>query len=281
MTVAKMEPDRTSGSVDLLEEAARKAEAHINRHGTAGLKGLLDALVAEHPSMALRHALAAEVANGSAGGKEEARRALDGFMTAVTMARLEAAARFSALVHQYKWTSAAAYSRSGQVRDCLASARAAGLKSVVLSEARPSCEGTLMAKELLGEGYEVVLTTDMALPGFLADVDVLVVGADADIGVFFVNKTGTGALMREARLKSCLSVVLTLPQKRLSPEQLLSWRNLPMEKPKSLQRLPKGISWKGFLFERVPWELANFAIGRRREDDKWPGSEAEEGAGRP
>ncbi len=272
MTAPNVEPDRTSGSIGLLDEAAAKAEAHINRHGAAGLRELLEGLVAEHPSMALRHALAAEVLKGAAGGKGEARKALDGFLTSVTMARLDVAARFSALVHQYKWTSAATYSRSGQVRDCLASARAAGLKSVVLSEARPSCEGTLMAKELLGEGYEVTLTTDLALPSFLADVDVLVVGADADIGVFFVNKTGTGALMREARLKSCLSVVLTLPQKRLTPEQLLSWKNLPMDRPKPFPKLPKGISWRGFLFERVPWDLANFSIGRKPGEGQMPGA---------
>jgi translation initiation factor 2B subunit (eIF-2B alpha/beta/delta family) len=269
------EPDRLSGSVDLLEQAALSVEAHLQKRGTAGLPELLERLVAEHPSMALRHSLAAEVAEGCAKGRDEARQALDRFLTGVTMARLDVAARFSALVHQYKWTSAATYSRSGQVRDCLASARPAGLKSVVLSEARPSCEGALMARELLGEGYDVTLTSDMALPSFLAEVDVLVVGADADIGVFFVNKAGTGTLMREARLKSCLSVVLTLPQKRLTPEQLLSWKNLPMERPKPFPKLPKGISWRGFLFERVPWELANFSLGRKPGDGQMAGAGGE------
>ncbi len=236
--------DRVSGSVDLLDRAAEAVQAHLQKHGTAGLPELLDALAAEHPAMALRLNLAASLRGPCAEGREAAGQALARFLTGVTLARLQCAAQFAALVHQYRWTSVATYSRSGQVRECLAAGRAAGLKSAVLSEARPAGEGVLMARELRGEGYEVALTADAALPAFLADVDALVVGADADAGDRFVNKTGTALLLREARLKSCSRVVLTLPQKRLAPAQLLamqlaSVKGLSLDQPRGLRKITR------------------------------------------
>ena len=254
-------PDRISGSVDLLEEAAGRVKAHLDRRGTAGLEEVLAALVAEHPSMALRINLAATVGSAMASGREGAAEALERFLLGLVRSRLLAAAKFAALVHENGWTRVATYSRSGQVRECLAAARGAGLSEVLVSESRPAGEGVILAGELRGEGLAATITTDAALFSLLPAVHAVVVGADACFEEGFANKVGTAALLREARAAGLPTVVLALPEKRLDGPSALAWRNLPLDTPPRLGKLPKGVSWAGDLFERVPWGLVTHPIG--------------------
>lgn len=255
-------PDLVSGSVDLLEQAAGRIKSHLDRRGTAGLEELLHAIASEHPSMALGLNLAAAVRGALAGGHEAAGEALDAFLTGLTRSRLVAAGSFTALVHENRWTRVATYSRSGQVRECLASARQAGLSEVLLSEGRPAGEGVLMAGELRGEGFAVTLTADAALPSLLPAVHALVVGADADLGPAFINKVGTAVLLREARAAGVPTVVVTVPEKRLAGDETTRWENRALDRPARLGKLPRGVAWAGELFEPVPWNLVTHALGR-------------------
>ncbi|MEJ2369100.1 MAG: hypothetical protein P8Z49_12370 [Acidobacteriota bacterium] len=254
--------DHISGSIDLLETAAGEIRKHLDSRGVAGLEPLLDVISAEHPSMALRLNLCHMLKETLPEGRAALLQTLDSFMRSVVDARVHVAATFAGMVEHYRWTVAATYSRSAQVRECLAAAVPAGLKRVVLSEARPSGEGIIMARELRGEGLEVTLTADAALPGFLVNVNVLVVGADAGLRDYFINKTGTAHLMREARLKGAGTVVVTVPQKTLSVGTALTWRNEPLPRPVRLPKTPKGVSWTGELYEKVPWDLVSFPLGR-------------------
>lgn len=255
-------PDRVSGSVDLLEEAAGRVKAHLDRRGTAELEDLLASIVAEHPSMALRINLARAVRDGMSRGREGAAEALEGFLLGLVRSRLLAAARFAALVHEGGWTRVATYSRSGQVRECLAAARGAGLAEVLVSEGRPAGEGVLLAGELRGEGLGVTLTTDASLFSLLPAVHAVVVGADACFEEGFVNKVGTAALLREARAAGIPTVVLALPEKHLGGASALAWRNVSLDKPPRLGKLPRGVAWAGDLFELVPWAVVTHAIGK-------------------
>jgi translation initiation factor 2B subunit (eIF-2B alpha/beta/delta family) len=255
-------PDLVSGSMDLLEQAAGRIKVHLDRRGAAELAELLEAIVREHPSMGLRINLACAVRVAMAQGHEAAAEALDGFLTGMMRSRLLAAGAFAALVHENRWTRVATYSRSGQVRECLASARHAGLCEVLLSEGRPGGEGVLMAGELRGEGLGVTLTTDAALPSLLPAAQALVVGADADFGTAFANKVGTAALLREARAAGISTVVVSVPEKRLDGDAAMSWQNRSLDRPARLGKMPRGASWAGELFEPVPWELVTHAIGR-------------------
>jgi len=259
--LAEAKVDRISGSVDLLDEAAGRIKAHLDRRGVAELSILLDEIVREHPSMALRTNLTSAVRRGLPDGREAADKELEGFLLGLVHSRLRTAGAFAALVHEHGWTRVATYSRSGQVRECLASARHAGLREVLLSECRPAGEGVAMAGELRGEGFEVTLTADAALPSLLPAVQALVVGADACFDRGFVNKVGTAALLREARFLNLPTVVLTVPEKQLSGEASTTWRNLPLDRPRLLGKLPKGVTWAGELFEAVPWELVTHPIG--------------------
>jgi len=253
-------PDRVSGSVDLLEEAAGRISAHLNRRGTAELAALLDEIVSEHPSMALRLNLAEAIRSASPSGHEAAAEALEGFLLGTIQSWLRAAAAFAALVHEKDWKRVATYSRSGQVRECLASARHAGLEGVVLSECRPAGEGILMAQELRGEGLSITLTADAALPSLLPLVHALVVGVDACFGEAFANKVGTAALLREARSVGIPTVALTLPEKTLSELGTALWKNLPLNAPPKSGKATRGIVWSGQLFELVPWDLVTHPI---------------------
>jgi len=255
-------PDRISGSLDLLESAAGRVKSHLDRRGTAELEVLLDALVAEHPSMALRINLARAVRDGMNRGRDGAVEALDRFLLGLVRSRLLAAAGFAALVHEGRWTRVATYSRSGQVRECLAAARGAGLSEVMVSECRPAGEGLILAGELRGEGFAVTLTTDASLLALLPSVQAVVVGADACFEEGFANKVGTAALLREARALGVPSVVLALPEKRLDGSAAAQWRNLPLDKPPRLGKLPRGAVWAGELFEVVPWDLVTHLTGK-------------------
>jgi hypothetical protein len=254
--------DRISGSLDLLDEAAGRIKTHLDRRGTAELGVLLDALVADHPSMALRINLARAVREGMAGGHEGAAEALEHFLLGLVRSRLMAAAGFAALVYEGRWTRVATYSRSGQVRECLAAARGAGLSEVLISESRPAGEGVILAGELRGEGLAVTLTADAALFSLLPTVHAVVVGADACFDEGFVNKVGTAVLLRESRAAGVPTVVLALPEKKLTGASALAWRNLPLDKPPRLGKLPRGVAWTGELFELVSWELAMHPVGR-------------------
>jgi hypothetical protein len=212
--------------------------------------------------MALRINLARAVREGMTRGHEGAADALEHFLLGLLRSRLLTAAGFAALVHEGRWTRVATYSRSGQVRECLASARGAGLSEVLVSESRPSGEGVILAGELRGEGLAVTLTVDASLFSLLPAVHAVVVGADACFEQGFVNKVGTAALLREARAVGIPTVVLALPEKRLDGASALDWRNLPLDKPPRLGKLPRGVAWAGELFEVAPWDLVTHPIGK-------------------
>jgi len=247
---------------DALDRAAAAIAEQLAARGTIGMGDLLDRLCAAEPACAPLLNLSLELQERSGDGEAAVREALDGALQAVAHQRVATAAAFADLVHQYRWTGVAAAGRSAQLLECLAAGRAAGLTAAVVSEGGPGGEGLRLAGELRGEGFSVLYTGDTALPAFFPDLDAVVVWAEAALGAWFVAPAGTASLLREARLKSCNRVALVPPLARLAPETLLRWRDPGLPRPKSLGRLPKGVPWVGNRYERVPWELANFVLGR-------------------
>jgi len=248
--------DRTSGSTDILDDAIRSIRRRLESAGLRGVSGTLDALEARYPSMALLLNLAAFLREAVPEGPEALIDRLETFGRDLERERAEVAERFRLLAERQRWRSAATYSRSGQVGECLAAASAAGLRRVLLSEARPAMEGILFAEELENAGFEVVLTADAALPSLLPEADALVVGADAVTGEGFVNKVGTGMLLREARRLGIPTVILAVSRKRLGTAQLEAWRNTPLDRPG--EAVP--FAWRGETFESLPWDLVVHAL---------------------
>lgn len=247
---------------DPLERAAAEVLTHLDREGTLGLGELLDHLCREDGACAPLLNFAESLRESSGDGESGVRTALAEALEASAHHRVANAAGFASLVHEYRWTSVAASGFSPHLLECLASGRAAGLAAAVVAEGGPGGGGLDLVRALRGEGFSVVVTADTALPSFLIDLDAVVVSARAALGAWFVAPAGTATLLREARVKSCNRVVLVPPLARLSGESLSAWRDPGLEKPTALGRLPKGATWAGSRYERVPWDLANFVLGR-------------------
>lgn len=111
-------------------------------------------------------------------------------------------ARIDTLNHQAsaylaRYERIATYSRSSTLVGALNLMRRKRLQ-VFCGEGRPMYEGQTLANELAWAGHSVVLGVDMALFGWLSQVEALVVGADGLSRDGLVNKLGTAALMRAA-----------------------------------------------------------------------------------
>ncbi len=101
----------------------------------------------------------------------------------------------------------ATYSNSGLVKKVIEHYRSQ-ISEVYLSESRPADEGREMAKFLSRLGLKVNFVIDILLPELISKSDLLLLGADAVGKNKFVNKTGSGILLKAARGKNIKSVVL-------------------------------------------------------------------------
>ncbi|MFO7916503.1 MAG: hypothetical protein R6V13_00280 [Anaerolineae bacterium] len=117
------------------------------------------------------------------------------------------------------------YSRSSTVLRVLTSMREDGWRPrVFCSEGRPMLEGQTLANELADGGLRVVFGVDMALFGWMEDVEALVLGADTLAAGGLVNKLGTAELVRAARRHDIPRIVLCTTRKLLPSDYLTSLR---------------------------------------------------------
>jgi translation initiation factor eIF-2B subunit delta len=95
------------------------------------------------------------------------------------------------------------YSNSATVTAVLHHARAEGhLDRVLLSESRPAYDGRALARSLAKLGVEVDYSIDMSLFAKLREADLVILGADAVFPMYFLNKTGTYALVELAQIRN-------------------------------------------------------------------------------
>lgn len=85
---------------------------------------------------------------------------------------------------------------SSTVTRLLAKAKSQGKNfSVICTETRPAYQGRITAQELVGLGIKTVFIVDSAARTYIADADLVIVGADAITSEGnVVNKIGTGGL---------------------------------------------------------------------------------------
>jgi len=103
--------------------------------------------------------------------------------------------------------SMATYSNSGLVKKVIRHYRKR-IDTVYLSEARPAYEGREMARFLADIGIKAVLSVDALLPGLLSNAGLLLLGADSVSMDRFINKIGSGILLKSARMLGVKSAVL-------------------------------------------------------------------------
>jgi translation initiation factor 2B subunit (eIF-2B alpha/beta/delta family) len=154
------------------------------------------------------------------------------------------------------------HSSSEGVRRALAEAHRSGHRlRVICTESRPLCEGTALAKSLGNMGIPVTLIVDAAMAAALAEVDLVLVGADAVTPEFVVNKAGTSMLALAARELGRKMYALAGPEKFLP-----SGYRLPSEVPKDpaevLGESPAGVQARNLYFDRTPVDWLAGIISR-------------------
>lgn len=190
-TVEGIRDDRTHGSAHLsiraLELLRDRADEGEDR---AELERLAEALLDARPSMAavvnrINRAMSATSGAGAERDparalEEAARNEIDRAVEADRRAAERAADRISGTV--------LTLSRSGTVREALASAAP---DEVVILESRPACEGVDVGREL-AKSLDVTVTLDAAVAHVMGEIDHVLVGADTVLADGSVsNKVGT------------------------------------------------------------------------------------------
>ncbi len=129
------------------------------------------------------------------------------------------------------------YSHSAAVRLALLRALAAGRRfEVVCSESRPMGEGVSLARRLAFAGVPVHLTTDAALPGWLEQADLFLMGADAITASEVVNKIGSEPLAQAAR-RVCVPAYVLADSSKWLPAGLTRFWRMREEAPGQIARL--------------------------------------------
>src|SRR5574341_43835 len=245
--LAQIRGDRRSGASVLLArgiEAARLFLSATRHAGAARLDRALDGftwrLVECQPSMAalLTLANALWIGRGEAKGASSVwgslHDALVRYADRVDRGLRETIRRSAGLVRQRSLVLT--YTNSSAVRLALWGAVAAGRRfEVVCSESRPMGEGVGLARQLAALGIPVHLVVDAALAEWVPRADLILLGADAVMADFVVNKVGTGPILRAARQDRVPAYVLGDSSKWLTVALAGFWR-VREEAPEGITR---------------------------------------------
>ncbi|MEO0140590.1 MAG: hypothetical protein ABIM88_03465 [candidate division WOR-3 bacterium] len=253
--LAALSADSTSGAAELLQKAAAIA---LRYAGSVPAEEIADGLLAARPDMASVINLALELRRHSSTSDAEE----------ITMAFLHEHRKFFArtvnetaklLDHGARVLT---YSRSSTVLAAFLEARSKGKSFVVyLTEGRPGMEGVSLARELSDVGIPVVLGTDSAVAGFVAECNMIVVGADAVGPERFYNKTGTLGLALISRAMDKPFYLSVSRDKLLTHEGMLYYRVREMPGEEIVSPVPEGVRVINRYFEAVPVELVTKMVG--------------------
>ncbi len=128
--------------------------------------------------------------------------------------------------------------------------------NVIQTESRPMFEGRRQASRLYGLGINVQLIIDLDIGKYIRDTDIVLLGADQYDGSYFLNKTGSLALVMIAEYTKKSIYILADTRKKVQsirkPQKAPSgevWKNSPV-----------GIEIENYYFEKVPLKLVTTLI---------------------
>jgi translation initiation factor 2B subunit (eIF-2B alpha/beta/delta family) len=140
-------------------------------------------------------------------------------------------------------------------RALLAAHRRGRLARVVVAESRPGCEGVAVARRLAARGVPVSLIVDALAPAAVAEVDVVVLGADAVTRMAVWNKCGSLGVALAASAARRPTFVVTTGD-RLVPSRVARRVVVPEAEPEAiLSRPPRGVRVVNRLFDATPLRL--------------------------
>jgi translation initiation factor 2B subunit (eIF-2B alpha/beta/delta family) len=271
----RLQTDNTSGATALLDLAIEILETFAEHTSSAhpddfmyALEGLVGALIAAQPSMAVMINLAQHVLQACA-GEPPAADAQQQLRHALTAFRQQVRQGLAALCQQALSVLPAqatilTYSNSATVIAALQTALAHGrVRRVILSESRPSYDGRLQAKALIEHGIAVEYGIDMALFERLAEVQVVLVGADAVFAHGLVNKLGTHALVQLAGLHGIPVFSLCTSNKYLPAAAGSLFRIAAHDPAEVWPDAPGGLEVRNVYFDTTPLPLFTGIISER------------------
>ncbi|HHX42695.1 MAG TPA: hypothetical protein GX714_01735 [Chloroflexi bacterium] len=156
------------------------------------------------------------------------------------------------------------YSRSATVVRALRALRQGNRNlRIYCSEGRPALEGQVLASELVWADVDVTLGVDMALFGWLGEVQALVVGADSISAAGVVNKIGTAPLMQAAAEWGLPRIVLCTGNKLLPGDYVLPQELRGGDPEEIMPVSSKHLTVRNAYFDVTPLELVSTVITER------------------
>jgi len=152
------------------------------------------------------------------------------------------------------------YSSSGSVTSALFEAKKNGKNfTVVLSEARPMLEGKILARTLSEKSIAVIFVTDAALPNYVKNCDMVLMGADWIAEDYFINKVGTMSVAARALRETIPFYVLALSDKILSDRYRVAEKDSHPTSEIMNEQIP-GITIENPYFEEIPFEYCENVV---------------------
>lgn len=262
--------DNRSGAQEIAHRALHLLIDTVGDSGPAGaityrnwLVRISRQLMGTQPSMGILFRLvndmlwATEGATGAAEMRQGALDYLQGYQERQAMALVALAEAASAHLSSYRRVMT--YSRSSTVVRALSQLGREKLL-VYCGEGRPMYEGQTLASELGWAGIQVVMGVDMALFGWLRDVQALLIGADSLGLTGMVNKIGTAALMRAAAEAEVPRIVLATTAKFM-PNDFIAGQNLRAGDPEEIMPVPSSnVDVRNVYFDVTPIDLLTTVV---------------------
>ncbi|MCK5833535.1 hypothetical protein KAH81_07690 [bacterium] len=262
LLLAKLEDDRTSGSeqllghvLDILRESSSDLSVSPEEQATL-LEKIVGIINEKFIELAPLRDIASKIASLSKENLKKSANELEGRIRSKINSEVASLARIGAnLVPQN--STIATISNSDTIVNVLF--RAKGMYKdfhVITAISEPAGEGRLMAKTLADKGIDVTLVPDAAMGYAIERSNMVMVGADAVTGEFFINKIGSLPMALSAKHFNIPFYVFA----RL--DKFLPSRSLPLSRrfigPEELNP-PESelITAKAPLFERIPHSLVD------------------------
>lgn len=271
-SIEELRRDNRSGSMEI---EARALDLLVDAIGDSVPRGAASyrqwllrisrEVVSAQPSMAVLFRLVDDMlwACHDAGPAEQTRLGALGFLQehqARKQAALDAVIA-AAAEHLASYRTIMTYSRSSTVSSALVAMAGSGCRvRVFCSEGRPMFEGQTLASELAWAGAEVTLGIDMALFGWLPEVNALVLGADSVSVSGVVNKIGTAELVRAAAELEIPRIVLCTTSKFLPNDYFLD-RSMRSGDPEEIMPVSgENLTVRNVYFDITPLGLISTVI---------------------
>lgn len=150
------------------------------------------------------------------------------------------------------------YSYSSTVKHAL---HGLGVENVIVTESRPGNEGITLAKELAGEGVNVLTGVDGMVHMYMKAADAVVVGADSvQYDGSFINKVGTKMLGYAAREQGVPFYVVCDTMKFNVLNYLGQEVELEEMEPSEVVEPNDNLRVRNYYFEVIPPELVTAVI---------------------